>query len=241
MRSLALGAARALAALGPVRPEESPTESRREAWAAVGVLCDELSSVALVLGLRGDDSTGTGRILETARETGQPVWLTLRQLVRDPPLWGDASDSLLSGLTVRTCENPAIAAMAADRLGANCPPLVCTNGQPKAATMTLLRALAAAGAELWHHGDFEWGGVRIGNFLHARLSIRPWRFDTEAYEQAVAVADAELPELGGDAVAACWDPGLAEAMCRVGRRVEEELVAEDLLEDLGDSGFSPGR
>ncbi len=43
--TLALGAARALAGLAPTEPGESLSEARREAWAAVGVLCDELSSV----------------------------------------------------------------------------------------------------------------------------------------------------------------------------------------------------
>jgi hypothetical protein len=45
----------------------------------------------------------------------------------------------------------------------------------------LLRALRAAGARLLHHGDFDWGGIRIGNVLHRQLSVEPWRFDTEAY------------------------------------------------------------
>ena len=51
--TLALGAARALAGLEPPAPEESAAEARREAWAAVGVLCDELSSIVLTLGLPG--------------------------------------------------------------------------------------------------------------------------------------------------------------------------------------------
>jgi hypothetical protein len=51
-------------------------------WAAVGVLCDELSSAVLTLGLPGD-ATVTGRMLSIARSDGQPVWLTLRQLAHD--------------------------------------------------------------------------------------------------------------------------------------------------------------
>ena len=54
--TLALGAARALAGLEAPGPDESPAEARREAWAAVGVLCDELSSIVLTLGLPGDAS-----------------------------------------------------------------------------------------------------------------------------------------------------------------------------------------
>jgi uncharacterized protein (TIGR02679 family) len=120
--------------------------------------------------------------------------------------------------------------MAADRFGLRCPPLVCTSGQPGAAVMVLLRRLTEAGARLSHHGDFDWGGVRIGNVLHARLAIRAWRFDAAAYEQAVAADPG--PRLRGGATAACWDPKLAAAMLAAGHAVEEESVAERLLADL---------
>jgi uncharacterized protein (TIGR02679 family) len=231
LSTLALGAARALGGLQGPGPDESPTESRREAWAAAGLLCDELSSVVLTLGLPGDQQTGSGRILQVARETGQPVWLTLRQLVRDPPGWAAASAGSLSGQKVHICENPVIVALAADRLGGECPPLVCTCGQPGAATMLLLRTLLAAGARLAHHGDFDWGGVRIGNVLHARLALVPWRFDTEAYIRAADSARSSQM-LTGAPVPAIWDQRLSETMSRVGRSVEEELVLEELLADL---------
>ena len=243
LATLALGAVRALVELDVPGPDESPAEWRREAWGSVGLLCDELSSVVLTLGLPGGETTGTGRILQAAQRTGQPVWLTLRQLVRDPPEWMVRSDavssrsvavargSFFAGQTVRICENPVIVALAADRLGAECPPLVCTGGQPGAATMLLLRALVAAGARLAHHGDFDWGGIRIGNVLHARLPLVPWRFDAEAYTRAADSMTSPQP-LGGTPVAASWDPRLGDAMRRVGRRIEEELVVDELLVDL---------
>jgi uncharacterized protein (TIGR02679 family) len=224
--TLALGAARALAGLPPPRDGESPAESRREAWAAVGLLRGELSSVVLSLGLPGDGTSGAGRILTVARDRGEPVALTLRQLARDPPTW----DRSPRRTRVWICENPVMLALAADRLGPRCPPLVCTGGQPGAAVMTLLRGLATAGAHLLHHGDFDWGGIRIGNVLHARLPVSPWRFDVAAYERAVAVHPG--PRLRGAPVGAAWDPELAAAMQRAGRVVEEEAVVDELLDVL---------
>jgi uncharacterized protein (TIGR02679 family) len=156
LAALALGAVRALARLAGPGPDESHTEARREAWASVGVLCDELSSVVLALGLPGEQQTASGRILWVARESGQPLRLTLRQLVRDMPNWASTSRQGLSGQTVYICENPAVVAVAADRLGSECAPLVCTNGQPGVATMLLLWALGASGARLVHHSDFDW-------------------------------------------------------------------------------------
>ena len=226
LATLALGAARALAGLPDAGAGESPAQSRREAWAAVGVLLDELSSLVLCLGLRADRVSASGRILAAAGEAGEPVTLTLRQLVRNPPRW----PADLRGRAVRVCENPVVLALAADRLGSACPPLVCTNGQPGAAVMVLLRALVAAGARVQHHGDFDWGGLRIGNVLHARLPVEPWRFDSAAY--ASALARQPGPPLRGPEVPSTWDPQLATAMRRSGRAVEEESVIDELLGDL---------
>ena len=227
LATLALGAARALAGLEPPAPDESAAEARREVWAAVGVLCDELSSTVLTLGLPGDGSA-TGRILAAAFECREPVWLTLRQLVRAPAQW--RVDDVRSVLTV---ENPSVIAIAADTLGPRCPPLVCTNGQPRAATIVLLRALAAAGVELRHHGDFDWSGITIGNLLQRRLPIVPWHFDREAYLHAVSSHPGTAP-LVGVPVTPSWDPELERAMRTEGRQVEEELVASELLGLLAD-------
>jgi uncharacterized protein (TIGR02679 family) len=223
--TLALGAARALAGLEPPGPHESPAEARREAWAAVGVLCDELSSTVLTLGLPGDGSA-TGRVLAAARASSEPVWLSLRQLIRSPPYWRevDAGHAFV-------VENPSVVALAADELGARCPPIVCTNGQPRAAAMVLLRSLAGAGFRLRHHADFDWGGLTIGNLVHRRLPIEPWHFDRDAYLRAVAAHPHAAP-LTGPPTSATWDPGLGAAMREAGRRIEEELVADTLLQEL---------
>jgi uncharacterized protein (TIGR02679 family) len=221
--TLALGAARAVAELEPPTDDESAAEARREAWAAVGVLCDELSSTVLTLALPGDASP-TGRVLAAVGASGEPAWLTLRQLVRATPPWQGID-------TVLVVENPSVVGLAADRLGARCTPIVCTNGQPRAAAMVLLRSLAAAGVRLRHHGDFDWGGLTIGNLLHRRLPVEPWEFDRDAYLRAVTVHPQAGP-LTGSPTAASWDPELADAMREAGRRIEEELVAGDLLETL---------
>lgn len=223
--TLALGAARALSGLEPPGPDESAAEARREAWAAVLVLCDELSSTVLTLGLPGDGSA-TGRVLAAAFACHEPVWLTLRQLVRGPVHWR-ARDVR----TVLVVENPSVIALVADQLGARAAALVCTNGQPRAATMVLLRALADAGVELRHHGDFDWSGIAIGNLLHRRLPIEPWQFDRDAYLQAIGTHPHTAP-LTGAPVAASWEPELEGAMRSAGRQIEEELVASDLVELL---------
>lgn len=50
---------------------------------------------------------------------------------------------------------------------------MCTDGMPAAAQRVILRQLAAAGGRLRYHGDFDWAGVRIGNYVMRECGARP--------------------------------------------------------------------
>jgi uncharacterized protein (TIGR02679 family) len=218
LATLALSAARALGGLP--HHAAGTAESRRAAWASVGVHLDELSSLVLCLGLPGDGDTPLGRVLGTAREVGEPVALTLRQLRRHP------GAMTFNGL-VRICENPVVIAAAADALGDRCPPLVCVGGRPSTAAWRLLELLAEGGAEFAYHGDFDWGGIGIAATVHDRIGWRPWRYDTAAYLTA-----ASTTPLTGRPCPTPWEPALAAVMTERAVRVEEELVLADLITDL---------
>jgi uncharacterized protein (TIGR02679 family) len=200
-------------------------EAQRTLWAGVGVLVGELSAPVLTLGLPGDAGTATGRVLGVWREAGQPVHITLRQLVADPPAF--------PGTAVFVCENPSVVAHAAAVLGSDCAPLVCIESHPAAAQLTLLRQLAAADTELRYHGDFDWPGVTIANGVMRRLPIAPWRFRAADYTAAVAAGLGSV--LSGRPVTASWDPALTTRMRACGRKVEEEHLLADLLTDLDDA------
>jgi uncharacterized protein (TIGR02679 family) len=227
--TLALSAVRALSGL-PFAAEGT-AESRRAAWGAVGVHLDELSSLALCLGVPGDTRTALGRTLASYREAGQPAVLTLRQLrCHTEPLTTGPSHAS----RVRVCENPVVVAAAAEQLGAQCRPLVCVGGQPSAAGWRLLELLAAGGAAFAYHGDFDWGGVRIANAVRHQVNWRPWRYDHVAYQAALSAAHplAALAGLVGEPAATPWDPELATAMRHRNLRIEEELTLDALLQDL---------
>jgi uncharacterized protein (TIGR02679 family) len=221
-RPLATLALKAAACIGGV-PWGVSAEAQRTVWASVGVLAGELGKPVLTLGLAGDAASATGRALAVWREVGQPVHLTLRQLVRDPP-------RLPAGMSVFVCENSSVVLHAADEIGAGCAPLVCIESHPAAAQCHLLRLLGEAGADLRYHGDFDWAGITIANGVMSRFGARPWRYGTEDYHAAVtAGVGSPMP---GRPVSAIWDDHLAPAMRRHCRKVEEEHVIADLLTDL---------
>lgn len=196
-------------------------ERDRDVWARAGVLVNELARPALFLNLpiRG--------AVTCDRPPGEPAYSSLRSLLRSPPPW-DVADR-----KVYVCENPNLVAIAADRWGASCAPLVCTDGMPAAAQRCLLLQLAKARAKLCYHGDFDWPGVSIGNHVMREHGAQSWRFDARDYEAAAEAASDMAQTLTGKAVRANWDDGLMAAMQRHRLSIAEEALASSLLEDLG--------
>lgn len=192
-------------------------DSDREIWATAGVLVNELARPVLSLNL----PTRNG-----GHPPGEPAYASLRSLLRSPPSWE------VSGRTVFVCENPNLLAIAADRWGADCAPMVCTDGMPAAAQRCLLSQLAKAGASLCYHGDFDWPGLHIGNHVMRDYGARHWRFGAADYVDAVhSIASREhmLPE---KPVVALWDDALTRVMQQHRASIAEEALAATLLRDL---------
>jgi uncharacterized protein (TIGR02679 family) len=194
---------------------ETDGTDRRASWAAIGVELDPLSSSVLVLNVRARGAGPTPDLLAACADVGEPVRLTLRQLRALVAVDG----------AVFCCENPSVVAAAADRLGPASAPLICTDGQPKAATRALLRLCTGP---VRYHGDFDWPGVRIANEVLATPGGAPWRMGPADYLAAPKGAD-----LQGAVVVPAWSSALGEAMRADGRAAHEEAVLEGLLGDLG--------
>lgn len=197
-------------------------DNAREVWAKAGVLLNELARPALFLNLpmRG---TAAGRYA-----LGEPGYISLRELLRTPPCWDVASRDVF------VCENPNLLAIAADCHGARCAPMLCTDGMPSAAQQKLLAQLTLAGANLHFHGDFDWAGLRIGNYVIREYGARPWRFCSTDYQAAVEVAPNLKSRLTGAEVNATWDDTLSLVMRRCGLPIHEEAVAGKMMPDLKD-------
>jgi len=122
----------------------------------LGVLCDELSAPVLVLNLRGDIQSLTGKVLNVHAAAGEPYRISVRQMRLHPPVF----DRRMVGPVVHVCENPTVVDVAANRLAAGSQPLVCIIGQPKTASRMLLDALVRSGIQIKYHGDFDWYRTR---------------------------------------------------------------------------------
>lgn len=149
----------------------------RQTWAEYEVLCDEVSATVLVLGLHLTGQASAATLATTAVHCGEPVWLTARSL-RGP--WTPTNPTT----PVRICENPAVVEAAADKLGTNCPPLVCVYGRPSTAAWTLLHGLANAGTRLLVSTDRDNAGLGFAKAMLRLPGANPWLPHTDGlYEE----------------------------------------------------------
>lgn len=199
-------------------------ERTRDQWAKLGITVNELARPGLALNLIASDDSPGAALTRVAVAYGEPVYLSLRTLLREPPHWE------VAGREIFVCENPEIVTMAADALGSTCPPLICTEGMPAAAQQTLLSQLIRRGGRLHYHGDFDWPGLVVGNLVVRIFEAAPWRFRTEDYLAACSTGGRELR--ADDRVEAGWDANLSAAMSQRAVAVHEEAMIEALLMDL---------
>ena len=106
--------------------------------------------------------------------------------------------------------------------------MICTEGQPSLACQKLLVGCNEKALKLRYHGDFDWGGIRIANYVN-RITpgIKPWRYRASDYETF-----ANGCQLKGSPVDASWDATLRRAMEAGGQAYHEEQLLPVLLADL---------
>jgi uncharacterized protein (TIGR02679 family) len=195
------------------------TEDVRAAWQTFGIQLDQVNTSALSYMLPGRP----GSILAAAQAHCQPLRITHRMLDSDLGLDVDALDR------VWVCENPTIVVLAADRLGPNCRPMICTDGMPASVTSRMLARLRSLGSELLVNADFDVGGIAILNHLINRLGATPWRMTERDYVEALA---GQTTDLIGTVGSTPWDPDLSASLKRHRRAVHEEAITSIILGDL---------
>jgi uncharacterized protein (TIGR02679 family) len=203
---------------GAPPPEGRAAEHR--VWSDAGVLADDLQSQVLVLALRAEEDHTVASWLDDAATAGLPFRLTLQQLIAAPVT--------MRGRHVHVCESPVVLRAAAAELGADCAPLICTEGRLSAACDRLLRA--APDVTVHWRNDFDWPGVRMTAAATERYGAVPWRMGAEDYLDALDTGGHD--PLEGTRAAAPWDPSLTRAMTREHHAAREEWLLPALLADL---------
>jgi uncharacterized protein (TIGR02679 family) len=216
LASLVLGL---LAAADRVGSRQRP----REAWASVGVDCDDVVGGLIAVGLLPVGWT----IPPDALVTLPPRVLMTCEWPRPP----------VPGSFVFVTENPSIAAAAADLAAAAAAGhgirLLCTSGTPAAQEIAAIGRLTHSGWRVAVRADFDAAGVgHVAAILKAVPDAVPWRMAAEDYleslrhEQHQQVGPLErIPD-------APWAPKLTASMRERRLAAYEESLLPLLLDDL---------
>ncbi len=201
--------------------DDSTAESRA-VWSAAGIAADSVSAPALTWGLRPLGASPLTAMLGAAADAGLPMHVSLRAL-REHRI------EVASCTPILVVENPSVIERAADVSAAF--GLVCTNGNPTSAVTELVGHLAASGADLRYHGDFDAAGIAICRRMRDR-GCTPWMMEAADYRKAVRRATAQGVPLPSDSATAGptpWDPALEAEFDRRRSIVHEEFVAVEFL------------
>lgn len=206
------------------------TSSLRETWRSAGVLYDELTAGALVLGIAPVGwSVPPGAVVTLPPQTLESAtW-------PQPPSAGTA--------WVFVTENPSVVAAAAElsKDTAARPRLVCTSGTPARTTIRALGALASAGWRIAIRADFDAAGLdHVTSVLSNVSEAVPWRMATDDYLYGLPREASTADTVLGPLREAGWDLDLQPTMSARGAPVYEEALLSILLEDLA-AGQPPGQ
>lgn len=196
------------------------TAESRAVWSAAGIAADSVSAPALTWGLRPLGASPLAAMLGAA--AGLPIHVSLRAL-------REHRVEVVPGTPILVVENPSVIERAADVSAAF--GLVCTNGNPTSAVTELIDHLAASGADLRYHGDFDAAGIAICRRMRDR-GCTPWMMAAADYRKAVRRATAQGVPLPSDSATAGptpWDPALEAEFDRRRNIVHEEFVAAEFL------------
>jgi uncharacterized protein (TIGR02679 family) len=195
----------------------SSTRRPREAWAAAGVDCDDLTGGLIAVGIHPD-----GWHLPA----GAAVTLPPRELARCR--WPTSPGA---GAWTFVTENPSVASAAADLAAIGIAlRLLCLSGTPSALEVAAIARLSDAGWRVAVRADFDAAGIaHVTAVLRAAPSACPWRMRSSDYHESLSdgatVPLLQVPDTP-------WEPGLASAMRASKLATFEEALMSRLLADL---------
>lgn len=207
----------------------SSNEDRAEILYRSGILMDEVSNYITLSGLIAYKDGDIHPVWEGAYREGEILQIPLMNI--------HSIDSVISPIgKVFVVENPGVFSAIVDAFDDYVPPLICTYGQVKLASLLILDRLAGGGCEIYYSGDFDPEGISIADRLYGRYtsSMTMWRYTIEDYKRALSdniISDnARFKSLEG---LKCKElRPVAREVTKRKRVGYQELILDQLIEDI---------
>lgn len=210
----------------------SPTaEQMTDTLQFVGLVRDDILNFATCAGIVGyTESDSPIPVWHSANEEKNVLNVPLREIVK--------AKDCVPNLTkiVFIVENSGVFSSILDEFQEGpWPPLVCTHGQFKLATLLLLDKVAEHGTTIYYSGDFDPEGLQMAQRMIRRYpsQVRLWRYGCKDYWKTLSeidISESRLKKLRSIRVPELTP--VAEEMLRKEKPAYQEELVSKLAEDI---------
>lgn len=203
-------------------------EEKAQLYYAAGIVYDEVSNYVLTNGLKAYSDGVLHPGWEGFYQNRESLQASLANL--------SAVDKVVSpDKKVYVLENAGVFAAVLDKLASHRPPLICTYGQVKIASLVLLDMLVKEDTTIYYSGDFDPEGLRIADKLKQRYGEKLvlWRYDIRDYKKALSnekINDIRLKKM--DSLHSPELVALSQQICSHGCAGYQEAILDNLISDI---------
>lgn len=209
-------------------PETQSAEEILTLYYLSGIQPDDISSHTALYGISLYTEQGLHMAYETFIKSREPYIVTLSNL--NKIVKADCRSKIVFAL-----ENPMVFSHLCESLTDHMVSMLCTSGQMKTASLSLIDLLCESGCKIHYSGDIDPEGLGIADRVIARHPehIFPWRMTKEDYESSISnepLDDTRIKKL--DRIKDARLNGVANALRKEKKAGYQELLIESLLSDI---------
>lgn len=155
----------------------SSVEEVNELLQSFGILREEILNFVTCAGILAEAEQGIHPVFSSAVKTNSVLNVPLREILKLKRAYPE------KGQTVFVVENSGVFSALLDFFLDDFPPMICTNGQFKLASLILIDLLIKEGCHIYYSGDFDPEGLKMAQRLKERNQehIHLWYFQLEDY------------------------------------------------------------
>lgn len=203
-------------------------ESRQELLFRVGIISNELMNFTICSGFHAADGVDLHEGWEAFYRCDEPLNISLRNLATITRVWSDSDEIFIF-------ENPSVFAYVQEQCRDLKPALICSNGQVKLSTWSLLDKALHPGLRIHYAGDFDVGGLLIAESFRHRYGERLvfWRYSVQDYRRVLS--DKPIPPQRVKLLEKVRSPELlplVAAMREEKRAAFQESLLEEYVKDV---------
>lgn len=155
----------------------SSVEEVNELLQSFGILREDILNFVTCAGILTETEQGIHSVFASAVKTNTVLNVPLREILKLKRAYP------AKGQTVFVVENSGVFSALLDLFPDAFPPLICTNGQFKLASLMLIDLIIQEGCQIYYSGDFDPEGLKMAQRLKERNQehIHLWHFQLEDY------------------------------------------------------------